>query len=160
MIMNKLSFYKYAAGFLLVLNILVASFFLMKGKPHHNNGGGKMTPIHESMNFSEGQLTEFLALVDEHKGIMKTYNQEQIQTLEPYFTHLYEASSSVKEDSIMTEVLALERKKIESVANHFEDVKAILNEEQYPGFEIFVHGAVERILGQKPNIDHPKKSDK
>ena len=156
--MKQLQFYKVATWGLLVLNLsMVAFFFLTAPPPHHGRklGGQKAGAI---MKMNDQQNESFHLLAEEHMKKMEGFNNQQRNLLKPYFSSLIDSKAAINSDSLLNKVQLLERNKIESTYQHFQDVKSILKPEQHTYFEEFVEHAMGRILlGQKKNLPPPKR---
>ena len=154
--MKLFQLYKYAALGLLVLNISMIAFFFLTApppRPHPNNN--EKGPLR--MILDKQQDKSFLSLAKQHKEEMIDLNRQQRALLLPYFNRIIDPSIKINSDSLLTQVQALEQKKIESTYLHFQDIKTILRPEQYPDFEKFVEQAIGRILlGQEKRPKPPR----
>jgi len=154
--MKQLQFYKYAAIGLLLLNIaMMTFFFLVKSK--HAHGRGLEKGAKAILQLDDTQNDAFLKLVKKHRQKMNAFNEDQKELLKPYFDSLVDSTGSQKE--VLDKVEKLERQKIESIYQHFQEIKSILRPEQLSNFEEFMNHAIKRILpgsGKKPP---PPKGD-
>ncbi len=156
--MKQLQFYKYAALVLLLLNLsMIAFFFLTKPKPpHQGDGFQKRGP--NIMNMDEKQHDLFLQSAKQHGQHMKAINKQQQDLLKPYFYSLIDSTKNTNPNATLNEVQDLERQKIESTYQHFQEVKSILKPEQQADFELFMNDVIERILMEtKKNPPPPKE---
>lgn len=141
--MEQAKFYKYAAIFLVILNLSMVAFFLItRPKPEH---GGK----HHARNvlkLDAAQNDTFQQYANTHKDLMKDLDEEQKQLLKTYFQTLTNPTNIGMTDSLLTQVQSLERQKIVSTYEHLKEVKVMLNEEQQPLFQDFMNHIYGRIL--------------
>ena len=155
--MKQLQFYKYAALGLFLLNFLMITFFFItKPKPPHQEGGFQKKAV-DILKMDEQQHDTFLQFVKQHQRQMEEVNKQQRDLLKPYFYSLSDSTNKVDTESTLDRVQLLERKKIESTYQHFQDVKSILKPEQQAGFEEFMNTALERILLDKQRNSPPPK---
>ncbi|MEM9833203.1 MAG: hypothetical protein AAF944_21395 [Bacteroidota bacterium] len=157
--MNKLKFYQYATGGLLLLNLIVITFFLFtKPRPPHRPEQVGQRAI-DIMRLDDKQHELFLQSVDQHKQQMSRFNNQQRDLLRTYFSSLLDSTNIANSDSLIKQVQVLERKKIEATYQHFQDINSTLKPDQQAGFESFVNQSVQRILtGNKNNPPPPKDS--
>lgn len=145
--MEQVKFFKYATFFLVALNIsMVAFFFITKPKgipPRHGNRNAL-----EILELDKTQKATFLQYAEAHKALMKDLNKEQKVLLKTYFQTLVEDKNLEVTDSLLAEVQALEKQKIESTYEHLTDVKSILNKEQQSHFQEFIDRVYEMILAE------------
>ena len=155
--MKQLQFYKYAAGVLLLLNLLVIAFFFIT-RPHPPDKKGRedlQKRAIDIMEMDEQQHTVFLQFAKQHSEQMDYFNKQQRNLLQPYFKAIIDTANAVNSTTLLAQFHALEQKKVELTYQHFLDIKSILNPEQQTGFEEFVERALEIILfDQKKNHSH------
>ncbi len=156
--MKENKFYKIAFVLMLLLNIVVLGYlFLSKPKRPSFEDGRPNRPANpiaigfehasKTMNLDDSQLENFRKLVTKHKGEMKDINERQRDILKPLF------KDSNNTDSFSLEKLGnLEQEKVQLTLDHFKDIKKILREEQYEGFDSFKNTVSIRLLsdGKKP----------
>lgn len=148
--MKQLPFYKYATWGLLVLNLSMVAFFFLTASPAQGveTGGKKAVDI---LKLDQQQHESFLLLVRQHIQLMDDFSNQQRKLLQPYFNSLIDLNKTNDFDSLLNQVQLLERKKIESVYQHFQDVKSILKPTQQENFAAFIDHAVKRILIEQNN---------
>ena len=155
--MSELKFFKYLAGGLLLLNLIMLGFFFLTkpGPPKHKR------PVRERavrfMKLDKGQHQAFLQFANEHMALMDGFSNEQRNLLRPYFISILDAAKTIDTDTLLAQIQSIERKKIESTYQHFLDVKSILRPDQYAGFEQFMTAALEFILLDQENNRPPPK---
>lgn len=91
---------------------------------------------------------------------MMDIEARQQDVLRSYFDGLVNPEDVRDRDKQIAELQELERQKVELTYNHFEMVKAMLNESQIPKFEEFSTQALERILGGGKKPPRPPKGFK
>lgn len=153
--MKQLQFYKYAATGLLFLNIAMLAFFFLTKPPNHPRGKRFKGGAIEILNLDKTQDKVFFELVKNHKQKMKVFNQKQKELLKPYFDSLIDSTGQPQ--NVIEKVEQLERQKIESIYQHFQDIKSILKKEQLSGFEEFMDVTIKRILPDAKENPHPPK---
>ena len=146
--MKQLQFYKYAIGGLLVLNLSMIAFFVLTAPPPKGprESGKKAIDI---LKMDEEQNDFFLQSAQQHVRQMDDFAKQQRILLKLYFSSLIDSENPINSDSLLHQVQLLERKKIESTYQHFEDMKVMLKPEQQVHFEGFIEHALEFILLDK-----------
>ncbi len=152
--MKQLQFYKYATIGLLLLNLGMLTFFFLTKPKHHSRKDFKRGAV-DILKLDDEQRETFFNLVKGHQQKMKVFSQHQKELLSPYFNSLID-STEVNQD-VFDKVEELERQKIESIYQHFQEIKSILREEQMPGFEEFMNHVMKRILSNSERKPPPPK---
>ncbi len=144
--MHELKFYKYSAIFLLIINLLLLAFIIV-GRPDHPR------PIHqqkrgakERLNLDNKQHEQFLAIAKAQETQMADYDKRQVQLLQQYFKPLYSITDTSNSDIILQEFFSIEKDKIVSIHAHFQEVKSLLNKDQYDRFNQFTEDIISRLL--------------
>lgn len=154
--MKQLQFYKYATWGLLLLNIAAVIFFFFRKPPPPHRADGPKRAI-DILGFDQGQHRLFLASANAHGLKMDTIQSQQQALLLPYFQSITSSFMPTNKETILSQVEALERDKITTTYQHFQDIKNILGEGKDAEFELFIERILNRILkkqGQKP---HPPR---
>jgi hypothetical protein len=154
--MKQLPFYKYATWILLLLNLAIVGFFFFTRPPAPHGGDGK-PPLRaiDILEMNDEQHRDFLASVKRHEERLDAINKEQSGALLPYFRSITIESDTTNYDSALIRVQALERAKIESLFQHFQELKDILRADQQAAFKAFVEDIVEKNLLGKNQKPHP-----
>ncbi|MEL6943945.1 MAG: hypothetical protein AAFO82_14885, partial [Bacteroidota bacterium] len=82
---------------------------------------------------------------------------KNIVLISPYFLHLnlsFFSDQAVTDSSIMIQIQAIEKAKVEATDQHFQEIKLLLKPEQISDFQEFKQDALRRILfskGKKTN---------
>ena len=127
---------------------MIAFFLLTKPKASPLNEDGRKKVI-DILNLDERQHDDFLKNANEHGRRIRDLDDRQRSLLKPYFYSLVEPIESMDSDSMLSQLILLERSKIESTYNHFRDVKTILRPEQLENFKAFIDHALGRIQMKK-----------
>ena len=152
--MSQLQFYKYAALFLLLINIGVVSFFWMGNQAPAPRKVGNAS---EQLHFDEAQHQEFLKIVAVHQEEMELLNVQQRDLLSDYFRTLMDSSIQIDKEQQIQKVQALEKRKIEGAYQHLEDVRNILHEGQLIYFEEFMKHVMRVLLENEQKNPPPPK---
>ncbi len=136
--MKKETLYKVTISVLIVLNLLQVVARFMAHKPL---GDPIKMPV-KQLALDEVQEKKFRELVQAHRKKMVDFRTEQTPITEAYF--------NLPSDSLLNEVTAIEKKKIEATQQHFIDVKNMLHANQKGKFEVFKKRSIKRILGFPP----------
>lgn len=158
--MKNLRFYIYATWGLLILNLTMVAFFFLTAPPPSQGTHKRGEKAVDILKLDKQQDESFILLATQHMQQMDDFNDEQRNLLKPYFNTLIDQSKSVDSDIILNQIQSLERKKIESTYQHFQEVKTILNPSQHLDYEYFIEHAIRKILiDQKKNPPPPKDSE-
>ncbi|MEO0470946.1 MAG: hypothetical protein AAF206_15065 [Bacteroidota bacterium] len=162
--MNQVSFYKYLAAALFVLNILVLGFFLKMGPPgaQHPRAGNSREGFRERaidlLKLDAEQTVLFNELAQDHAQSINAISEEQKQVLTPYFQSLVDNDATISQDSLLLEAEALQGQKIAATYLHFFEVRSILHEDQQVHFEAFMKRAMQvLLLNRRPDPNRRKR---
>lgn len=150
--MKTLQFYKYTTWGLLILNLLVLTFFMVNKPPFHRG----MRAM-DSLNLDDQQHTEFLVSAKKHKALIKEIKIKQKEILHTYFNLLVTSSEQVNETEVLTTYEQLESQKVKITYQHFKEIKDFLRQEQHADFEQFMEMMLKRILINSQKDNHPPK---
>jgi L-lysine 2,3-aminomutase len=157
--MNQKRFYKYAIWSLIGLNIAVLAFFVMlRPQPRqHNPQGNFRSEVIEMLHLNTQQASLLNASAEKHTQKMEEIDNRQFRLLSPYFASLITSAENNDKESLLNEYQQLEREKIETTYQHFQEIKDFLDDDQMPYFEEFMRKTTDRILlGKKKNPPPPK----
>lgn len=145
--MKKDNVYKITIAILLVLNLLQLIGFLCAPKlpPLQQGKANFEGKAEQMMDLSEEQKQEFATFVKEHKVKMQKLKKDQVKLAKDYFVQ--------PSDSLLTLLARAESAKIEATEQHFEEVKSILNKEQFPMFKQFKKDALNLILTENEGVN-------
>lgn len=154
--MEQSKFYKYIIVGLVGLNIAVLAFFsLSKPRPPHElSYKNNRAEVIEILHLDDQQATQLKRLADEHVRSMEEFKVQQAAILSPYFISVIDSGESNGIDSLLFQKYQeSEKAKIELTYKHFQQIKELLREDQYPYFQKFVHKTVDRVLvGEKKEM--------
>ena len=156
--MKELKFYKYAVAGLVLLNILMMSFFFLT-KPHPPGAmdANFVRPSPTTLHLTDQQEKEFIFFAEKHQQQMRELKSQQSALLKPYFETLTQTGNPDRPDSLLITYEDLERQKVEATYEHFEEVKLILDTDQIAHFEAFMDQALNMILFDAKNSPPPRR---
>lgn len=154
--MKQLKFYKWATWGLLALNLLMLSFFFITRGGEHGRHGLSNRAI-DLLKLNEEQHTQFLASVKRHDQVMTSINLAQSNLLKPYFAQLTTPNPNINLAAILEKIQVLEKQKIASTYQHFEEVRNTLTEEQLPDFKLFMDNILKKLIATEKKNPHPPK---
>ena len=150
--MKSLSFYRYAAIGLLMLNLLlVGGWWLAARRP----GPADRPPYHgATLGLDTAQRTAFEELAKAHHRTIMDLQHQQQAVVRAHFDQLETTAAFVPAPAAAGE---LQRRKIDLTYRHFLEVKALLRPEQYAAFEAFRQSKLDKILaGADKRKQRPK----
>ncbi|WP_020538846.1 hypothetical protein [Lewinella cohaerens] len=157
--MKTAQFYKYATWLLLSLNLLLVAFFFL-GRPGPPNGPGRQNFREEAVSvlqLSSEQEAAFVESAMKHSEAMTKLGKQEDSMLKNYFEPLLGYPKSEDPDSLMAEILGIERAKIEGTFQHFAEVKALLDDSQGANFDEFMRRALRMLLLDEQQKAPPPK---
>ncbi|UZR99358.1 hypothetical protein [Chondrinema litorale] len=162
---KHIQFYKWALIAMILLNIGLLTFLVIN-KPQPHRLGNTLHPNERRafrevaaniLQLDEQQKSQFIELTKKHNRQMRAIEMKQKEILKVYFGKLLEKNDTTNANKLIGEVNKLEKEKIEVTYEHFEEVKSILKDNQYIGYEEFVDKALEKLLLEtKKKTPHPK----
>ncbi len=138
---NKSKVFITIIGILLIANIALVSFFLLKkdGKKHDKRMDRKTVIgnfLKKEIGFNDAQMVQYDSLSNGHKKYMKSMFETNRNSKDKQFRELTSANFS---DSVMNTVAdqsAATQKSMElQMFNHLKQVRAICTAEQLPKFD-------------------------
>lgn len=136
--MKKETLYKIIIVILILLNVLQITRHFFRSEPQN-------APIKraiELLNLNDQQARKFKLLANYHRFMMKSLQKKQELQTEKYFKH--------PNPELLRQIMYIEEIKLNKAVKHFDNIKGLLNKNQYKDFEIFKKMAVKRILIFKP----------
>jgi len=154
--MKQVQFYKYASLAMLLLNVVLIVLLILgrPSGPPPPRGGSPEDRVRNLLGLDQQQHANFVASVDDHIMRINTISQQQQASMRPYFQSLTIEMDSTNFDAALDNVQALEREKIESLFQHFQEIKRLLRADQMDEFEAFVEELVNRNLFQTVKKPH------
>ncbi len=148
MTMNKLTFYRYAAIGMLLLNVAMLTFFFLTMPSNRPlDGPHRVARAEEFISLDEEQVATFERYAREHEEAVRRLNQRHSELLSDYFKLLGDAGAAAQRDTLLSEILDMESQKISITYNHFEDIRSMLRDDQVDGFEEFYQEILAGITG-------------
>lgn len=138
---------------MVIINGVCITFMMLPKKhmpprpPINNVKANFMPKAVEILKLDASQQASFKELAEIHNKEMEMLNKKQLQLLQSKFENLLnsEQNESLK-DSLNTALVLIEKDKIETTYQHFNDVKNLLTAEQQDNFEPFMKQALEILL--------------
>ena len=109
--MEHAQFYKYSTWGLLLLNLSMVALFLLTANPPPQGAETGEKKAVDILRMDEQQDETFLQLVRQHIQLMDDFSNQEQKLLQPYFYSLIDQNIANNSDSLLNQVLLLERKK-------------------------------------------------
>ena len=156
--MKELQFYKIVTLGLLILNLSLIAFFFLNRPPRRlpPPKDGRIR-ADEALRLDRKQHDVFLQYANQHMQAMRGLDNQQRNLLRPYFEALTNQQDGNYTDSLLNQVLQIERDKIETTYDHFQSVRSILRPDQEPYYEDWVNSALKNILVENKKPLPPKE---
>ena len=155
---NKI--YKLALVLLILINGALV-FLLLQRTPHPRHTpkvrGPLLEIISNKLQLTEDQHASYTEMAVRHRENMKSIEQEQKRLVEIYFQSLTSDSQNESNDALTNEILKLEQKKLEITYAHFEELKALLDENQKDRFELIVKDILQVLVGDHKKLPPPPR---
>ncbi|MEM7512300.1 MAG: hypothetical protein AAF388_15300 [Bacteroidota bacterium] len=152
--MKPLTFFKYTTIGLILLNIVVLGFFLMREsqdvppRPPRPRTDFQLDAI-SMLRLSNEQESVFSNLAEEHETQIRKLNREQETLIIPLFESITDPSIELDTLMVLEQFDQIQRQKLVLTRNHLLEIKDLLNEDQLPDFEIFVDRVMERTISKR-----------
>lgn len=154
--MKKLTIFQILTVCLLGLNLALLGFIFI------NRPGGDMPPKRGEMAKKELHLTktqsqEFKKIAKEHHEMMMKIDEAQAAYLIQYFNQL-ENGRNTESELLLNQYSEIEKKRLDLTLDHFEELKSILDENQYVYLYTFVNRIVNEVIvggAQPPRPQRP-----
>lgn len=129
--MTKNRFYIFIIIGLLISNMLLVAFILLKKPPQHS---GPRNLIIESLKFDENQIQQYDELISQHRMQIREKRHEMTDLKTQYYS-LLKSEDNKNGDSLINEIgkLSMETEKINY--KHFQDIKRICRPDQMKNFD-------------------------
>lgn len=136
--MKKETFYKWAIGILLVLNLIQIVFFFFGKPPHPPKHHRFHEQAMEILHLEESQTYQFHNFTRVHHKNMQMFNAKEKELIELYF--------ETPLDDYLHQIHEIQTQKIQFTEEHFKAIYDMLNEDQKVYFNAFKSKALGRIL--------------
>lgn len=129
--MTKNRFYIFIIIGLLISNMLLVAFILLKKPPQHS---GPRNLIIERLKFDENQIQQYDELISQHRMQIREKRHEMTDLKTQYYS-LLKSEDNKNGDSLINEIgkLSMETEKINY--KHFQDIKRICRPDQMKNFD-------------------------
>ncbi|WP_332452945.1 hypothetical protein [Chryseobacterium aquaticum] len=129
--MTKNRFYIFIIIGLLISNMLLVAFILLKKPPQHS---GPRNLIIERLKFDENQIQQYDELISQHRMQIREKRHEMTDLKTRYYS-LLKSEDNKNGDSLINEIgkLSMETEKINY--KHFQDIKRICRPDQMKNFD-------------------------
>lgn len=129
--MTKNRFYIFTIIGLLISNMLLVAFILLKKPPQHS---GPRNLIIERLKFDENQIRQYDELISQHRRQIGEKRHEMTDLKTQYYS-LLKSEDNKNGDSLINEIgkLSMETEKINY--KHFQDIKRICRPNQMKNFD-------------------------
>lgn len=132
--MNKVKFLSIIAIGLLISNLVLAWFMLIK-KPKHPMGEGPKKLITEKLHFDDNQVAQYEAIIMEHQKKIRTSDEKILNLKNTLYTTLTKENNTTQKDSLISQIANVQAE-IENIHyNHFVEMKKLCKPEQQQYFE-------------------------
>ena len=160
--MKQLKFYKIAFFAMLLLNVFVLGILFLKSqKPNHpkkHKKGMGIKHAQEIMDLDDAQVASFKELAKKHGKGMKELDAEQRVFIKPLFQNM--DKSNTMDSATLQKAGHYKSKKIQLTLEHFKEIKSILRENQYDGFNLFIKRASIQLLSSDKPGARPRRPNK
>jgi hypothetical protein len=158
--MSQVKFYKFATIGLILLNVLILSFFIFtmpkKGGPPPGERPKFQSQVVETLKLNQDQQKEFDRLAKMHSELMKGINKEKSELIKPFFKNLTKDTIDINKDELLEKIEKLEGKRIIYTYDHFDDLKATLDANQIIAFEELMELFTDRLVMSNNNTPPPR----
>jgi protein CpxP len=134
---------------LLISNLLLIGFLVLRPKPMHGPNGPKEIVI-KKLGFDDTQVTTYEALIEEHSRKIVDLNNQVANEKKTLYTYLNDNQSTSKRDSIVNTIALIQSEIEKTHFAHFQDIKKICKPEQLPLYEKFSSEIQEIFERPKP----------
>ena len=133
--MTKNRFYIFIIIGLLISNMLLVAFILLKKPPQHS---GPRNLIIERLKFDENQIQQYDELISQHRILIREKRHEMTDLKTQYYS-LLKSEDNKNGDSLINEIgkLSMETEKINY--KHFQDIKRICRPDQMKNFDNLIN---------------------
>ncbi|MEQ9217283.1 MAG: hypothetical protein RLO17_04530 [Cyclobacteriaceae bacterium] len=148
----------YRIGFfiLLVINIGLVVMFVMRPRPPIGQVGIK-EEISRELNFTETQKATFDEMAKAHRESMRELDRHEHQLMKSFFGQLSSDRAGDNNDSLLQEIIQLEKEKITVTYTHFEELKALCDEDQRTRFDQVINKIIPVLTNAPEKTMNPGK---
>lgn len=149
--MTKNRFYIFIIIGLLISNVLLVAFVLMRKPPRRS---GPRDLIIQRLHFDEKQVQQYDGLIQQHKMQIKEKEYE-IMNLKTQYYSLLKNNNQTKGDSLVQQIgkISMETEKINF--KHFQDIRKICYPDQMKNFDNLIED-FESLFAKGPKPPHER----
>ena len=152
--MNKSKLYIIIIIGLLLSNILLVGFFMLKKPPHPMHQKPRELVI-SKLNLNTEQVKQYDELIKQHQTSIREKEENILELKNTLYLSLSIDNSSSQKDSIINELGKIQIE-IEIIHyKHFADIKSICKPEQLTNYNLLLKDIAS--LFSKPMMEKPKK---
>ncbi len=144
--MEQNRFFKLASAFLLIINILLLVFLYFGRRSKPNPSRSLLPEAIRILDLDERQEADFKLLASEHNKQLGRISKEKSELISLHFEKLKDPSLADEEMSPPRRIQELEGEKILVTYAHFQDVKALLRQDQLSNFDTFLEKATKILI--------------
>lgn len=149
--MTKNRFYIFIIVGLLISNLLLVVFMLMRKPPHHS---GPRDLIIERLHFDEKQIQQYDGLIQQHRMQIREKEHELMDAKTQYYS-LLKNKDQKNGDSLVQKIgtISMETEKINF--KHFQDIRKICHPDQLQDFDHLID-EFEALFAPGPKPPHER----
>lgn len=149
--MSRNRFYIFLIVGLLISNLLLVAFILMK-KPREHSGPRNL--IIERLHFDENQVQQYDELIRQHR-MQITEKEHKMMTLKTQYYSFLKNNNQKNNDSLIPAIgiVSMETEKINF--KHFQDIKKICHPDQIKYFDDLIND-FESLFAPGPKPPHER----
>lgn len=149
--MSRNRFYIFVIVGLLISNLLLVAFILMK-KPREHSSPRNL--IIERLHFDENQVQQYDELIRQHR-MQITEKEHEMMTLKTQYYSFLKNSNQNNNDSLIPSIgmVSMETEKINF--KHFQDIKKICHPDQIKYFDDLIND-FESLFARGPKPPHER----
>lgn len=143
--MNKISTLRFLVLALLILNVITLTFFLTrKPFPPRPDPGG----VQKTLSFSDEQMNKLNLIRENHLTNLRE-QRDKLNELNSVYFRTLKSNNSLTPDSILTDILVLQKAIYENNYSHLNDIKELCNDNQIKAFDEFVDLHLKQVINRK-----------
>lgn len=123
---------------LLIMNLGMLGFLFFGPHVHNKKHEPTRLFIINKLNLNEDQIAKYDDLIEEHSSSVIKREQQIKKLKSDTYQYLKGKSDGTEKDSNIEKIVQIQREIEHIHLKHFQDIKAILNDDQLPRFEELV----------------------
>jgi protein CpxP len=134
---------------LLLSNILLIGFLVVRPKPMHGPDGPKHKII-EKLNFDADQIGAYEELISVHRKEIENLNNDILEDKKTLYSYLNQDNKASNVDSLITAISLLQSQVEKTHYNHFKDIRSLCKPNQLKNYEELTTEISQLFSFQKP----------